>query len=63
MDIGGDGEDLVQWAKEGMHDEYRWTMFSAAVERVKTLLGMDEGGKLVPCRDDCSLSTYLKSYR
>jgi hypothetical protein len=39
-----EGVDLHKWAEEGMHDEYRWEMFSTSLQRVRTLLGMTDRG-------------------
>ena len=44
--VPGGKMDLDHWSTEGMHDEYRWSMYSNAVWRIKTLLGMDEGGNI-----------------
>ena len=36
--------DPIRWVTSGMTAEYRFMMFSDSIKRVKTLLGMHEGG-------------------
>lgn len=45
--VGATNVDPYLWVKAGMRDSYRWSMYEAAINRVKTLLGYSTGRFMV----------------